>query len=246
MRGCNWLGQNALAARESITVATALPCGIADCSTHCNSCEKFLIIVLFLFSAGLLLEVAKRSVSAARSDKLGRGSCRRRCGRYGEAERRGTSAKRWLREEVAKQRSNSSSVHPSIHSFVDSLVHWFVDALIRWFIDSLVHSFIDSTWFVGSLKHSSIDSDSLIRWSIGSSIHWSLQLLNPKSTASLCQLFNDSLGDRFVASWSRWFMKLLIQPPFGFKLKDRRLCASYEALRSSQANGDTKSVFKIL
>lgn len=117
------------------------------------------------------------------------------------AERRGKSAKRWLRE-VAQQRSNSCLIaHLSIDPFVRSLVHWLIGLLIpciilirwficQWFVDSLVHSFIDSLWFIGSLFQLFIDS--LSNSFVASLVHWFIKLL--------IHCFSDSLLQRLIGS----------------------------------------------
>ena len=110
------------------------------------------------WQAGLQLEVAKRSVTAARSRSFKRVAGRQL--RAEVAQISGCSAKTTLSEEVAQQRkvvrpsiqlfihpaihpSSYSSIHPSIHpsilSFIGSLIHGCMDSLIQWFIVALVH-----------------------------------------------------------------------------------------------------------
>ena len=94
------------------------------------------------WQAGLQLEVAKRTVMAARREELGCRSCRRA---------------NW---EAAQGRSRSEESHSFIHWLIhwmtyrligsffstlvdtNSLIHWFIDLLIHSLIDSLLHSII--------------------------------------------------------------------------------------------------------
>ena len=139
------------------------------------------------------------------------------------AERRGKSAKRWLREEVAQQRSNSCLIaHLSIHSFV----HWFSGSLVCWFPDSswfvgslvsgsLIHWSIRSSIRCGSLVH--CFSYSLIHWVIASLLHWFIGSLNCWFIVSVIHCFNDLLGHCFIPSVLHGIshvMSLASLPPF--------------------------------
>ena len=113
-------------------ITTNSQSGIAagGCKTHCNSCAK----------CSLQLEVAKRTVLAARRREFGlrtgswEAAQRRRSPdewllREEVAERRGTSAKRSLGEEIAQQgKAAHSSIHPPIHQLIYLFIPSFADS----------------------------------------------------------------------------------------------------------------------
>ena len=106
-------------------------------------------------------EVAKRIVTAEDLQKRkagqggqGKSSPDKRLRTEEVADRRGTSAKRSLSEEVAEQRKGAYSsicpptypfIHPFVLPFADSLIHSFVASMIYYvFFGSLIHCFVDS------------------------------------------------------------------------------------------------------
>ena len=125
--GCDETHWHGCAQQSISDAATLLPCRIAagGCQTHWSSCANRPLLCY----AELQLDVAKRTVWAARREELGCRSCKRASWEAAQrsspekwllreevAERRGGSAKRSFSEEVAQQREVAhSSIHPSIN-----------------------------------------------------------------------------------------------------------------------------------
>ena len=100
-------------------------------------------------------------------------------------QRRGTSAKRSLSEEVAAQQRKLARVRPSIDSFIHSFVRSLVHSSIHPFIHSSIHRFTDSL------------------------VHWLVDSLSHCFVASLVQPFTDSLIQLFIDSLAHWFIHSL-------------------------------------
>ena len=183
------------------------------------------------WQAGLQLDAAKRSVTAARREELGCRSYKRASWeavqstsspdkwllREEVAERRDASAKGSLSEEVAiaQQRKVHRFIHPSIHPFIHPSIPSFIGSFIDYgFTESPIH------WVMGSLNRSIDSSVPLIHWVIAdrlaaSFVHWFAESFIHRLTKSYIDSHDshDSLIHWFTEPsihCIHWFIRSLI------------------------------------